>query len=103
MVGPIITAARRFNDEIARTEPERVDPGVVEVRDALAHGRVVARQAAPPMILFKFSKPDGGTTILTHRWDLTESFLEGQLFRTAAEASKVMKHLGVKFEDEMRS
>ena len=37
-----------------------LDRTVVEIRDALAHGRVMSRTSNPPLRIFKFNRPNRG-------------------------------------------
>lgn len=61
----------------SKLPPElRVDETIVDMRDALAHGRVLGSEPCPPMRLYKFAKPDGGQVKLTHVIDLTEKELD---------------------------
>ena len=55
-----------------------IDETIVDVRDAMAHGRVFGNTPEPPMTLLKFSKPFGKTpnkqvkvkfsVLLTREW-----------------------------------
>lgn len=48
----------KYNARIASVAPSlRIDPCVVDLRDALAHGRVSAHAPSEPMSLLKFGKP----------------------------------------------
>ena len=43
-----------------------VDTSVVELRDAIAHGRVMSRTQNPPLRIFKFNKPNSGLVDVTY-------------------------------------
>lgn len=54
----------------------RVDETIVDIRDALAHGRVLGQGPSPPMTLYKFSKPRSGRVKVADVIDLTEATLD---------------------------
>ncbi len=54
----------------------RVDETIVDIRDALAHGRVLGSEPSVSTLrLYKFSRPHGGRVRVTHVIDLTEAQL----------------------------
>lgn len=68
-----------------------LDPAIIELRDALAHGRV--RSTEPPLQLLKFSKPaKGGAGITVLQAELMdEAWLKAQTTRLERETAKVFK------------
>jgi len=68
-----------------------VDPKVVTLRDALAHGRVWAQAPHPPMQLVKFSKPSNGSVTVTHAECVDDQWLQSQASRVSGEIEKVAK------------
>ena len=59
----------------AQEQQYRVDPAVVKVRDALAHGRVTSLSTTFPVTLYKFGRADGNkrvpveyAVLLTKEW-----------------------------------
>jgi hypothetical protein len=67
-----------------------VDPGVVELRDAIAHGRVSAAIEDDDLLLLKFAKPSENRTTVTFAQRLTSAWLREQIGRVAAELRKVV-------------
>jgi hypothetical protein len=72
-LGPIID---EYNGSLGPTEQQyRIDPTVVDIRDALAHGRIASAIDAFPVTLFKFGKKDAAGNIPVERVDvLNESW-----------------------------
>jgi hypothetical protein len=56
----------------------RIDPGLVDLRDALAHGRLWSPTGAFPLHLLKFGKPAGGRVKVTLAVTVTEAWLHEQ-------------------------
>ena len=54
----------KFNSEMERRTLPQIDRTLVEVRDAVAHGRVSTSAKDQPLRLLKFSKPCAGTGCL---------------------------------------
>lgn len=51
----------KFNATVPAARPDlAIDKRAVELRDALAHGRVLSTDPQPPMRLFKFGRPNNG-------------------------------------------
>lgn len=55
-----------------------VDVRIVELRDAIAHGRVLAEHAARPLRLFKFSQAADGQVTVTDLLVLTDQWFRDQ-------------------------
>lgn len=70
---------------------ERVDKSIVELRDALAHGRVLALNPQGPFRILKFSKPKNGKVQVTVSVDITPDWLSQQIKHTVNELQKVVK------------
>jgi len=70
---------------------ERVDDSLVELRDALAHGRVLALNPDGPYRILKFSKTRDGNVQVTVSVDITPDWLSQQIKRTANELQKVVR------------
>jgi len=66
-----------------------VDETVVKLRDALAHGRVLGQQPAPPLQLYKFGKPKSHQVTVEYVADLTETELAGYIRRLFEQLKKV--------------
>ena len=66
----------RFN-EVA-PEKRRIDRSLVDLRDALAHGRVWSVDGSFPLRLLKFDRPQKGLVRVTWASSLTEEWLDEQ-------------------------
>ena len=68
-----------------------IDPTVVLIRDALAHGRLVVRgsEPAPPFELWKFGKVRDGKVQVDFSETLTEDWLKSKWLLIDAERQKV--------------
>ena len=91
-LGELIT---RFNRRVAASHPTLVvDPSLVELRDALAHGRVLGPIGASRSSLFKFARPNGSTVVATFVAELNEAWFHAQVERVAVEVAKVARVAG---------
>ena len=57
--------------------PQRIDPSLVKVRDALAHGRVFMPADEDVVLLFKFGRPRKGRVTVETKYVLTEDMMGG--------------------------
>jgi hypothetical protein len=80
----------RYNDSRSSGE-QRVDPTVIELRDALAHGRISGPVGSAHFSVVKFEKPKDGTTRVAFVAELTPEWLRQQRRRVAAEIQKVLR------------
>jgi len=79
---------RRYNAKVA--DPElSVSEDVVEIRDALAHGRISAWSPEFPLQLLTFAKPQDATVEITQLVTLTEEWFAEQRRHVFAQAQKV--------------
>jgi hypothetical protein len=81
---------RRYNRAI-RDVQLAVDPGLVELRDALAHGRIAACSSGWNFALVKFTRPYAGRVEVGFREELSKEWMEKQINRVLAECEKVGK------------
>lgn len=58
-----------------------IDKSMVDIRDAIAHGRVFGDTPNPPMTLLKFSKPENERVKVTFSVQLTQEWFNEQLLR----------------------
>ncbi|MBZ5588596.1 MAG: hypothetical protein LAO05_08535 [Acidobacteriia bacterium] len=80
---------RKVNELLeAHAKPERIDPSLAHLRDAIAHGRVLASHPTGPFSLVKFSKPKAGVVKVTVAEQLTLPWLDTQIKRTYSEITK---------------
>jgi len=70
---------------------ERVDDSIVELRDTLAHGRILALNPDGPYRVLKFSTPKDSKVQVTVSIDMTQDWLSQQIKRTANELQKVVR------------
>jgi len=76
----------------------RIDKNLVDIRDAIAHGRVSSSTPSPPFRLLKFSRPANSLTKVTFSILLTKEWYNKQLPRvqnaaiTVAEALKKLQN-----------
>ncbi len=85
----------RYNNAIGAAHPECVvDPTIVDLRDALAHGRVSSPDPSNDLVLLKFDRPSGSATRVTYAQRLTADWLKDQARRVFAEIEKVAKAPG---------
>jgi hypothetical protein len=86
-LGQLIT---KFN-RVARNETPRVqvDPTLVQVRDALAQGRVWIDHPDLPVHLLKFERPKAGVTRVAYHVIMTPEWLKVQTQVVQAEVVKV--------------
>ena len=91
---------RKVNNELQkRGLSERIDESLVELRDAIAHGRVLSLNPDGPFHILKFSKPIDDKTQVKISVDMTPEWLSRQTKRTHDEILKVVrvgKSLGLK-------
>ncbi len=79
---------RKYNAQVG--DPDlSVSEDVVEVRDALAHGRISAWLPEFPLQLLRFAEPQDGTVEITQLVTLTEEWFAEQRRHVFAQAKKV--------------
>ena len=80
---------KRFNRAI--NDPQlALDLSLVELRDALSHGRITA-SSGPNLALIKFTRPYVGRVEVGYREELTREWLTGQIQRVLAACQNVAK------------
>ncbi|MCJ7729666.1 MAG: hypothetical protein MUO27_07300 [Sedimentisphaerales bacterium] len=73
---------RKYNEMVALTHPALcVDKNIVDIRDALAHGRIASTSPSPqaPQKLVKYAKPKDGQVHVTHCFTLTKDWFDKQI------------------------
>ena len=81
---------KKYNSNVAKNNPHlSIDPSLVILRDAIAHGRVSSDDIASPLKLLKFSKPFNHQVKVVFAQEMTEEWLEMQIDFTRQEAMKV--------------
>jgi hypothetical protein len=84
----------KFNREMGRRSLPGVDETLVEVRDALAHGRVSAADPSDTLRLLKFSKPQNGRVRITFGETMTAAWFQTQKQRVLDAIHAVAQDLG---------
>ena len=82
-----------YHNDLSENEQKfAVGQTVVRIRDALAHGRLIARGSdpAPPFELWKFGKPKDGKIAVDFAETLTEDWLKEKWLLIDAERQKVI-------------
>ncbi len=68
----------RFNHEMNQQGLQELDTTIVEIRDALAHGRVSASCPKDHLRLLKFSKPRNGKVTVTFNTEMSDDWFKEQ-------------------------
>jgi len=79
---------KRYNRAISDGQLA-VDPSLVDLRDALAHGRMAASLSERNLALIKFTRPYAGRVEVGFREELSKEWREIQIKRVLAECEKV--------------
>ena len=72
----------------------QIDPTLVDIRDALAHGRVSTDSLDQPPRLLKFSCPRNGRVRITFNEQLTQSWFKHQIHRVCEAIQSVRERVG---------
>jgi hypothetical protein len=81
---------KRYNRAISNGHLA-VDPSLVDLRDALTHGRMAASLLEGNLALIKFTRPFAGRVEVGFREELSKEWMENQIKRVFAECEKVGK------------
>ena len=68
----------KVNEKLKVQRLPELDRSLIELRDALAHGRVSASFAEPPLRLIKFEKPKNGVSRVAFNVVMTEEWFTEQ-------------------------
>ncbi len=79
---------KRYNRAISDGQLA-VDLSLVELRDALTHGRMAASLSERNFALIKFTRPYAGRVEVGFRQELSKEWIERQIKRVLAECEKV--------------
>lgn len=84
-----------YHNDLSENEKQKfsIDPTVVQVRDALAHGRLISRGGDPatPYELWKFGKPKDGKIAVDFSEILSEDWLKSKWLLIDAERQKIFE------------
>jgi hypothetical protein len=67
---------KKFNTSVKQKGLTEIDTSLVEIRDALAHGRISAPEIGEQLRLIKFSKPQNGKVQITFSEAMTEDWFK---------------------------
>lgn len=86
---------RKFNDQLNSAEANfKVDTNIVQIRDAFAHGRLIASAAAFPVTLYKFGREKSGRVsvenadVLDAKWFDDKRILLGEQINRVRECAR---------------
>ena len=71
----------KFNSVANAKGTKTIDANIVELRDALAHGRVSSALANEHMRLLKFDRPKGGAVRVVFNQEMNSDWFKGQKTR----------------------
>lgn len=81
---------RKYNGIVARTDPSLcVDETVVDLRDAIAHGRASAPSPTDQLGLLKFDKPNAGSVTVVFAQQMSAAWLSRQCDSVATLVKRV--------------
>lgn len=84
----------KYNKVVSKIDPSlQVDTEIAELRDGIAHGRVLSKRPERPLRLFKFSRSKKGKVVVTHALVMSDAWFEeqrGKLFDQLNKAQKAM-------------
>jgi hypothetical protein len=82
-----------YNGEVGHDPARTCDRSLVELRDAIAHGRVSSRVESEHLRLLKFSKSRNDFVQVTFSQELNADWFERQNARIIGEIRKIHPHL----------
>jgi hypothetical protein len=96
-LGELVSA---FNDAHRTHHPPfYIDPTLKTLRDALAHGRLVADDSSPQFLLVRFGKPKASIVAVEDAQELTSSWMDSQVGRTGDAIDVVVRRLRELYPD----
>ena len=79
----------RYNAQLPAADADcKVDPTVVQLRDALAHGRISSPDLESDFVLLKFGRATGHTVVVEYAQQLSREWFVQQVQRLCAEIMK---------------
>ncbi len=89
----------RYNRIVASTYPKlALDSSIVDLRDALAHGRISTIDTKQSLVLLKFDRPSNDLTTVIYSQELTFQWLDEQVDYVLAEVKKIANVPGNPFD-----
>lgn len=93
----------KYNDHAEEVGLSTIDRSLVDVRDALAHGRVSATDPSDIMRLIKFSRPNNGSVTVTFNAVLSEEWFKEQKRRVLEPLFMLAKYHQTRSQQEISS
>ena len=66
----------KFNEQMKNEKSKEIDKSIVEVRDALAHGRIASLDSSSRPHLIKYSRPNNGKVRVEFNEQLTKEWFK---------------------------
>ena len=92
------TLIAKFNAVMAAVGQPTVDVTLVDVRDAIAHGRVSSRTKQGYLRLLKFDQPSSGNVRVVFNEEMNETWFKAETERIWAAIELVANNVGAKIE-----
>lgn len=86
---------RKYNKEVIKHHLVEIDLELVEIRDALAHGRISANGTNETLRLLKFSRPKEGRVTVLFNVEMTETWFVDQKQRVNSAMELVKNAMSV--------
>lgn len=94
---------RRYNAQVSQTHPQYIlakGQALVDLRNALAHGIVLAKAPQPPLRLLKFGKVGGskGKVVVEFSAEMTDQWLQNQrsiVWQAVETVGRYLEELGI--------
>jgi hypothetical protein len=74
-------AVRAFNELQLAADRPQIDAGIVDPRNALAHGSIISEESAKPTVIIRFSRASQGKCRVTEKHVMTIEWLKAQTHR----------------------
>lgn len=78
----LATLCKRFNRHMSAKNAPELNLAIVNIRDAIAHGRIIGTKSGLPLRLVKFSRPASGRVKLVVNEVMDQNWFSLQLLRT---------------------
>lgn len=83
---------QKYNSQINKINTDLcISDEVIQLRDALAHGRIFTIHPEKPLRLLKFNKPQHGKVTVTHSEEMNQEWYRKNIELTLTELKKVVK------------
>jgi hypothetical protein len=86
---PLSAALNAYNKLQVANGKLPIDDGIIDLRNALAHGRIIAEAQGAPMALIRFERAQAGKVRVTEKHVMSLEWLRAQSARVYAAAASV--------------